>query len=156
MVTKPRHVPPIVEPYPPGSSARPVRGQMSARPLTWVTTHQQSAFDLHKHWNKLRDGGERGERGEDGIKHVYSTLLDEHMTAQDVLTNLCICCASGVLRAKQKCSVGNVQWGGRSLCMLQYVSLLWWKMMLSKNAYTLKCGTNIQFMERLALKTHAI
>lgn len=58
MVTSPRHVPPIVERYPPGSATHLVRGQMSPRPLTWVTTRQTSASDLNKHWNKLRWGRE--------------------------------------------------------------------------------------------------
>lgn len=42
-------------------------------------------------------------------------------------------CVFVVLQAfwVQAC-VGNVQCGGESLCMLQYVSLLWWSMTLSK------------------------
>lgn len=51
------------------SAAHPVRGQMSQWPLTQVVTHQPSAFDTNKHWNKLRDGGEKGER-DDKIKHI--------------------------------------------------------------------------------------
>lgn len=65
---RPRHVPPIVELHPPGQQ-HPVRGQMSQRPLTQVVTHQPSASDPNKHWNKLRDGGEKGER-DDKIKHI--------------------------------------------------------------------------------------
>lgn len=56
IVTSPGHVPPIVEPYSPGSATHPVRGQMSHRPLALVTTLQLSASDPNKHWNKLRDG----------------------------------------------------------------------------------------------------
>lgn len=120
IVTSPEHVPPIVEPYSPGSATHPVRGQMSRRPLALVTTLQLSASDPNKHWNKLRDG-ERGE-DDDKINHIYSTILHDHIRVQVILTK-------SVLSAVQF-SGGDVQCSGDFLCILQYVSLLWWSMIV--------------------------
>ncbi len=136
MVTRPWHVPPIVELYPPGSAAHPVRGQMSPRPLTEVTTHQPAAFDPNKHWNKLRDGGEKGGRTRWDERHLLSTLHDS-LGYSDKL--VCLWCFR--LFVLQSC-VANVQCGGESLCILQYVSLLWWSMTLSK--FHILCGLDSQ------------
>lgn len=120
IVTSPGHVPPIVEPYSPGSATHPVRGQMSHRPLALVTTLQLSASDPNKHWNKLRDG-ERGE-DDDKINHIYSTNLHNHIRVQVILTK-------SVLSAVQF-SGEDVQCSGDFLCILQFVSLLWWSMIV--------------------------
>lgn len=138
IVTSPGHVPPIVEPYSPGSATHPVRGQMSHRPLAPVTTLQLSASDPNKHWNKLRDG-ERGE-DDDKINHIYSTNLHDHIRVQVILTK-------SVLSAVQF-SGGDVQCRGDFLCMLQYVSLLWWSMIVW-NFYIL-CGLGLQWWNKNA------
>lgn len=122
MATGPRHVPPIVELYPPGSAAHPVRGQMSARPLAQVTTHQLVAFNPNKHWNKWRDV----ERKKDMTMFTqrFSVITWPQIIPRNSFN---FCCAFGET---------DQQWGewgqstvrGRTAVTLLYVSLLWLKM----------------------------
>lgn len=119
MVTSPRHVPPIVEQYPPGSAAHAVRGQMSPRPLTQVTTHQPLAFNLNKHWNKLRGGGEKERERMTWQNWLNISALSHDSSRYQTYVSV-------VLQAFcVQITVGSVQYDGESLPMLQYVSLLW-------------------------------